>query len=314
MQAASWQQGPAAAHPQAAWPRCVSTHSTGSPLRVTTRSLSAAEGNSGRPVELMGARWKINGAYYDLRQFASVHPGGAYAINLSANHDVTDLFYSYHRATALARVESFRDVSTPNNSPRLHGEPFSGDAIPDPRMAKLRAHVEKRTGVRSLRELTTPPVGVMFNGILGAAYGLAIVSWFIHPTVVNSVATGVLGWLFGGFIQHEACHSALSRRTWVNHVGRFLIVPWADPRTWFCRHVVEHHPYTNTRADCDFQTEEGVLAIIAHHGCVAAGPITPWQLVVQLVGGSLVRCISVHYQYVLPEKSCFPALCDLPRA
>ena len=42
VQAASWQQGPAAAHPQAAWPRCVSTHSTGSPLRVTTRSLSSA--------------------------------------------------------------------------------------------------------------------------------------------------------------------------------------------------------------------------------------------------------------------------------
>ena len=41
-QAASWQQGRAAAHPQAAWPRCVSTHSTGSPLRVTTRSLSSA--------------------------------------------------------------------------------------------------------------------------------------------------------------------------------------------------------------------------------------------------------------------------------
>ena len=42
LQAASRQQGPAAAHPQATWPRCVSTRSTVSPLCVSTRSLSCA--------------------------------------------------------------------------------------------------------------------------------------------------------------------------------------------------------------------------------------------------------------------------------
>lgn len=238
---------------------------------------------------MAAARWKIDGQYYDLRGFASSHPGGSYAIELSANHDVTDLFHSYHRAAALSTVKRFQVEPPSEGTPRLHGEPTEGQATaaPDPRMGRLRVLVEARTG-RRLRELTTPPVGMFTNVCFALAYAIAIASWFAQPTLLNSVATGTLGWLFGGFIQHEACHSAFSRRNWANHLGRFAIVPWGDPRTWFCRHVVEHHPYTNTRADCDFQTDEGVGALLAHHGSVAAGPVAPWQMVTQLIAGAFV--------------------------
>jgi hypothetical protein len=171
--------------------------------------------------------WKIDGTFYDLKGFASTHPGGSYAIELSADHDVTDLFFSYHRAAALLAVARFQVAAPAQGAPPLHGENTTGGvgAAPDPRVAKLRALVEVRTG-RHLRELTTPLVGVATNSFFGLAYALAICSWFAQPTLWNSAATGFLGWLFGGFIQHEACHSAFSRRTWANHIARFAIVPW----------------------------------------------------------------------------------------
>jgi len=248
------------------------------PLRVGTAGHSFA----------MSPVWKIDGKYYDLQEFAKVHPGGAYAVSLSADHDCTDLFYSYHRAAALVQVKRFQIAPPAQGAARLRGEPSEGDAAPDPRMAKLRARIEARCGVRSLRELTTPWIGVVTDVILGAAYVCAAALWFIHPTLANAVATGVLGWIFAGFIQHEACHSALSRKQWINHVGRFAIVPYADPRTWFVKHVVDHHPYTNTRADGDFMTEHQEVPVMAHHGSLERGPLTQYQLYLQLVGGTMV--------------------------
>jgi fatty acid desaturase len=249
-------------------------------------------------------RWKIDGQYYDLREFAKAHPGGSYCISLSANHDVTDLFHSYHRPAAIAAVKRFRVACSSSSSSDagygdaaspmrrlLHGESpvreKHGAAQHDPRIPRLRALVEARTG-RRIRELTTPPLGAATNTCLGLAYALVTYSWFVQPTLCNAISTGVLGWMFAGFIQHEGCHSAFSRRCWANHLARFAIVPWADPRTWFVRHVLEHHPYTNTRADSDFQTDEGVGSLLAHHATVAAGAAARFQLLTQLVGGAFV--------------------------
>jgi len=143
-------------------------------------------------------------------------------------------------------------VAKDPSAPKLHGEPGPGQghAAPDPRVTELQKRVCVAAGVPTLRLLTTPFMGVVTNSVLAASFYYTVYMHWTQPSVGWAVACGLLCWLFAGFIQHEACHGALSRSPWVNYVGRFactLPFPVLDAREWFIRHVVQHHPFTNTR-------------------------------------------------------------------
>merc|ERR1719440_972794 len=100
--------------------------------------------------------------------------------------------------------------------------------------------------------------------------------WSKTPTWSNSLIFGALGWLWGGFLQHEGGHAALSRNPTINLLGRFAILPWASPDRWFVKHSILHHQFTNTKQDMDFQTTAD--APVRHHIEVPWNPLQRLQL------------------------------------
>ena len=76
------------------------------------------------------------------------------------------------------------------------------------------------------------------------------------------ISFGLLGFFVCGFIQHEGSHNALSNYQWINRIGAWLVCPWGHPDVWMYKHVIEHHPNTNTRMDEDIQFEGPILR---HH-------------------------------------------------
>lgn len=229
--------------------------------------------------------WKLDGEFYDFSEFAPIHPGGPWMVPLSEGHDVTHLFFSYHDPMAIRKLakykiprdalarasEDFYDRPTRHelwsSSADTPAPPRDYHPRADPRLAECRKTLEKATG-RRMRELKPPVWGWCYYLLLGALYAAAGVRWSTAPSFLSAVLFGLLGWVFAGFLQHEGSHAALSRNAWVNFAGRCAIIPWGNPRDWFIRHTVQHHPYCNTRMDPDFQTEE---SLVRHH------PDVPWS-------------------------------------
>jgi linoleoyl-CoA desaturase len=104
---------------------------------------------------------------------------------------------------------------------------------------------------------------------------------------MNALCTGLFGWLWGGFIQHEGGHLSLSRDPFINYVARFAIVPWTSPSAWFVKHSVKHHQFTNTKMDEDFQTVEG--GPIRHHKAVEWNFMQRLQVLTVTLYGPVVQ-------------------------
>lgn len=216
--------------------------------------------------------WKLNGEYYELERFAAQHPGGAWNVRHSEGTDITNLFHVYHwdaarLAPGLAKFKCADQAAARAAFAAAHGAHDDVEARPDPVLQSL--HRRLRALGHSPRALKTPWWGWAYYAALGAAYVCAIARWYATATYASGVAFGVLGWLFAGYMQHEGSHSALASTPWVNLLGRLTLIPWANPRTWFIKHTVLHHQFTNTALDPDFQTDAG--APIRHHVAV------PWR-------------------------------------
>lgn len=192
-----------------------------------------------------------------------MHPGGAHAIHLSEGLDCTALFLSYHPAEWTRRLNIYAVGAV---SPKtVHGD-TSKPPMADPLLVDLRMRVTKAMG--PIRDLKTPAWGWAVNAVLVAVYTTTIYAWAVAPCVAHALACGFMGFICAGFLQHEGSHNALSHRQWVNNLGRYAIMPWADPAEWFRAHVATHHPYTNTALDPDFQHAD---PLVRHH------PESRWQ-------------------------------------
>jgi len=56
-------------------------------------------------------------------------------------------------------------------------------------------------------------------------------------------------WLLFSPTVHEASHSTLSTRPWVNHAAAFCGLPYVyNPYIWWPQHILSHHQYTNDDA------------------------------------------------------------------
>ena len=197
--------------------------------------------------------WTIGGQEYDLKDFAANHPGGSHAVWLSQGLDSTALFLSYHPADYVKRLR-----------PYAVGEPAPNAPVSlaaDPLLTDLRLRVSKAFG-KPLRELKTPMWGWAVNAALVAVYASLWYAWATMPSLLIAAAFGLSGFFVAGFIQHEGSHFSLSKKVWVNNIGRYMLLPWGDPAEWFRAHTCTHHPYTNTDLDPDFQHED---PLVRHH-------------------------------------------------
>ena len=195
--------------------------------------------------------WRFNGSNYDLSDFAKSHPGGEYLIHETRGYDITYLMQTNHnwtREKALQMVEKYKVDSE-----------FTGQTIQwDTELDEIHNELDF-----NIKDMKTPWWGWLYFLFIGTAYVYSVGSWALYPTYLNGSLMGSFGFLFCGFIQHEASHNALSKNPIINYCGRFFLLPWADPYEWFIHHCVLHHQYTNTELDCDFQTEPN--APVRHH-------------------------------------------------
>jgi fatty acid desaturase/cytochrome b involved in lipid metabolism len=248
--------------------------------------------------------WTLDGVQYDLRDFAARHPGGSHAIWTAKGLDVTALFLSYHPPEFAAKLRSYIVDSNAKKAPPL--------PQPDPLLADLRRRVSVAFGGVPVHHIKCPMWGWAVNLVLLCVYALLLHSWANSPTLTNASAFGAWGFICAGFLQHEGCHNALSRSYWVNSLGRWLLIPWADVAEWFEEHVILHHPFTNTAHDPNFQMQSGV---VRHHPNDTWQPAHKWQILsilaytplvsilYSITGGTLMRALNLRSGVGLPSES-----------
>ncbi len=212
--------------------------------------------------------WVYNGRAYDLRDWVSKHPGGAFFIGRTKNRDITSIVGSYHRDPervqkmleryALGREATAGDVHPKNNAPPfLFGDEFeSWRDTPRYRfddtndlLHRVKARLKEPELAARIRRLDTRfnVVVVLLAIAYVATQGLRLVEpgWLPLPLFV--IAMVMLRSSLAAF-GHYAIHRAQRGMTRVfanafdlNYVALALVT--ADG------HSLLHHPHTQSEVD-----------------------------------------------------------------
>ena len=198
--------------------------------------------------------WYFNGNTYDLSNFVEKHPGGKHLITETKNYDITYLIQCNHNWTkkyALKRLEQYK-ISNVKKNDRIK-------IFWDEKLEEIHEKLKKKNIHTS--KLKTPWYGWIYYFIFGVTYLFFGVKWWKNNEY--SCLFGVFGWLWAGFIQHEASHNSLSHNKHINYLFRYALIPWAEPEAWFRKHSILHHQFTNTKLDPDFQSSDNLF--VRHH-------------------------------------------------
>jgi len=99
--------------------------------------------------------------------------------------------------------------------------------------------------------------GGVYLAVCLSAYALILSGKFgLWTMLLLANVYGIAALLFGINVGHDAAHSALSRRNWVNNAflyGSFILIG-ADPYLWRLRHVRSHHVFPNVNG-CDIDID-----------------------------------------------------------
>jgi fatty acid desaturase len=212
--------------------------------------------------------WVYNGKAYDLTDWISKHPGGAFFIGRTRNRDITSIVGSYHRNPeaierilqryALGRDATPLDIHPKNNAPAfLFKDDFnSWRDTPKYRfddkndlLHRMKARLREPALAARIKKMDT-----IFNiivGLLGIAYfavqGLRLAEPAWMPLPIFVIAMVLLRSSLVGF-GHYAIHRAqkgitrfLASTFDLNYVALALVV--ADG------HTLLHHPHTQSEVD-----------------------------------------------------------------
>jgi fatty acid desaturase len=212
--------------------------------------------------------WVYNGKAYDLTDWISKHPGGAFFIGRTRNRDITSIVGSYHRNPeaierilqrySLGRDATPRDIHPKNNAPSfLFKDDFnSWRDTPKYRfddkndlLHRMKARLREPQLAKHIKKMDT-----IFNivvGLLAVAYfavqGLRLAEPGWMPLPVFVIAMVLLRSSLAGF-GHYAIHRAqkgitrfLASTFDLNYVALALVV--ADG------HALLHHPHTQSEVD-----------------------------------------------------------------
>ena len=202
--------------------------------------------------------WYFDGNSYDLSSFAKSHPGGKHLIVETRNFDITYLVQSNHNWTREYATKRLERYKVSNDKYKKNGDIFWDTKLDNIKNTLKNADID-------ISDLKTPWWGWLYYCVSGIIYLFFGVKWIIDNEY--SVFFGVFGWLWAGFIQHEASHNALSHNKNINYLFRHALIPWSDPKSWFRKHSILHHQFTNTKLDPDFQGRENLF--VRHHKDVA---------------------------------------------
>ena len=177
----------------------------------------------------------INGQWYDLTKWQSLHPGGQEILQHMNGKDATDAFYSLHSNEAIQRLSRLKSSSS----------------------AQLRntlPHMETTPSTQSFRQLRQRlnDEGYFNRSIWWESfyqllpYTLCLLGTWFHfswnSTLLAILSIG-LGMQQAGWIGHDYCHG---RGPWMRWMGRSLsgFINAFSPTWWSQKHNT-HHVYTN---------------------------------------------------------------------
>lgn len=213
--------------------------------------------------------WVYNGRAYDLSEWISKHPGGAFFIGRTKNRDITAIVKSYHRGPAiverilqrryaLGRDATPRDIHPKHNAPAfLFKDDFNSwrdtpkYRFDDPNdlLHRVKARLAEPALAARIKRMDT-----LFNAIVAvlavgyfAVQGVRLVEPSWMPLWAFVIAMVLLRSSLAGF-GHYALHRAqrglnrvFNNAFDLNYVALSLVT--ADG------HTLLHHPYTQSEVD-----------------------------------------------------------------
>ncbi len=252
--------------------------------------------------------WVYNGKAYDLTDWISKHPGGAFFIGRTKNRDITSIVGSYHRNPeaierilqrySLGRDARPHDVHPKNNAPAfLFKEDFnSWRDTPkyrfddkDDLLHRVKARLRDRQLAARIKRMDT-----IFNivvGLLGIAYfaiqglRLGAPGWMPLPLFVIAMVllrSSLVG--FGHYAIHRSQKGVtrmLSSTFDLNYVALALVV--ADG------HTLLHHPHTQSEVDI----KKNVFTMMMQLPRLYRIPVHTVHKFGHLVSGMMVRLVDV---------------------
>lgn len=267
--------------------------------------------------------WYFNGNAYDLSEFIERHPGGAHLIRETNGFDITYLVQCNHnwtRESALKKLQKFKVGSKPQNNITVTEDEKLQQGLKimwDDNLEDMQQKLKKQ-GI-DIRDLKTPWYGWLYYMCFGFFYIYFALQWLMYNKY--GAFFGIFGWLWGGFIQHEAAHNALSHNKNINNIFRYAIIPWTDPQSWFKKHSIMHHQFTNTKLDSDFQHNND---FVRHHADKLYTPfmkfqilsITIYSTVISILYNigyvTVIQVTLIYLHYHIHSKilsSCLPFIC-----
>lgn len=212
--------------------------------------------------------WVYNGRAYDLSDWISKHPGGAFFIGRTKNRDITAIVSSYHKDTAkvermLKRYAVGRDATPRDIHPKHNAPPFLFKETfnswrdtpqyafdnPNDLMHRVKARLKEPALAARIKRMDR-----IFNVVVGmlavsyfAVQGVRLVEPRWMPLWAFVIAMVLLRSSLVGY-GHYALHRpqrganrALANSFDLNYIALALVV--ADG------HTLLHHPYTQSDVD-----------------------------------------------------------------
>lgn len=285
---------------------------TNDPPQVRERDLpQARERDSRRPPRRAGGPanvWVYKGKAYDLTDWISKHPGGAFFIGRTRGRDITSIIGSYHRNPAaiervLERYALGRDATPEDIHPKNNAPPFlfkddfnSWRDTPKFRfddkndlLHRVKTRLKDRQLATRIRKMDT-----VFNivvGLLAVAYlavqglRLAEPAWMPLPLFVIAMVllrSSLVG--FGHYAIHRAQKGVtrfLSSSFDLNYVALALVV--ADG------HTLLHHPHTQSEVDI----KKNVFTMMMRLPRLYRIPVHTVHKFGHLVSGMAIRIVDV---------------------
>ncbi|XP_068141061.1 cytochrome b5-related protein [Drosophila tropicalis] len=203
--------------------------------------------------------WRIGDKLYDLSDFATNHPGGAFWIETTRGTDITEPFESHHISEKARQMLSKFEIKSATK-PRNYRFTFEPNGF----YMTLKRRVREK--LRTLNYKPSKKTDLLHTGIL---IGVFLFSWL--AIVWGSLVFKILaGWAlcYMATASHNYFHQ---RDNWRMYCFNLSLMNF---RNWRISHALSHHVYPNSLHDLEMSLFEPFLCWVpsVHY----ANPIQRW--------------------------------------
>ncbi|XP_022228126.2 LOW QUALITY PROTEIN: cytochrome b5-related protein [Drosophila obscura] len=197
--------------------------------------------------------WRINDKLYDLSDFATRHPGGAYWIECTRGTDITEPFESHHIEELPRQMLNKFEVREAAQ-PRNYKFTFDQNGF----YMTLKRRVREK--LRKINYSPTKKTDLLHTGILASVFILSWIGTVLDSFLVQALAGLALCWLA------NAAHNYFHQRdNWRMYTFNLTLLSF---RNWRVSHALSHHVYPNSLHDLELSMFEPFLCWVPspHYG------------------------------------------------